>query len=279
MKQRKLYTNYEEVEARLNTFLGLNSRDPHFKRDDVVDRLLIFYVDRLEKNIRPDFLTNPIEDYWDTLWSEYMDDLNDIIASMKKLSDENITTEHRLVDWVHHAYMVQDARDIDKRKIDDLVECMMLEKISFSLEGDRLLPALRILKKVESDKLENTESEVLDKWLSASELYDELCEVDGVFSDAYKSSHSLSKRLPHVRMELNKLVGLKKKYNKSKNRNEYMITSTKTDLSEMEEKEDDDVNLDDFKGMDLGQEIEKAQEDDFFDNPEWTERYLGKGED
>jgi len=46
MKQRKLYTNFEEIDADIGTFLAVTSRDPYFRRDDVVDRLLIYNLKR-----------------------------------------------------------------------------------------------------------------------------------------------------------------------------------------------------------------------------------------
>jgi hypothetical protein len=47
LKRRVLYTTNQLVEFPITAFVGITSRTPHFKREDVADRLLLFHVERL----------------------------------------------------------------------------------------------------------------------------------------------------------------------------------------------------------------------------------------
>ena len=213
IKERALYTNFGQAEAKIECFMALNARDPSFKRDDVVDRLLLFYVDRLESNIHEDLLYGPIEEHWDTLWSEYLDDLNKIIKCMKTVDKSAYRSNHRIVAWVVFANICKEALDLDGDSIDELVDAMKHEKDAFSLGGDPLLEVVRMLIESEYDET---------SWRSASELYDLLSGLDKSFGvESYKTPRSLANRLPHVQSELKNLVGMQWRYCREKQRNEY----------------------------------------------------------
>lgn len=231
IKERQLYTNFEQAEAEINCFLGVNSRTPKFKRDDVVDRLLIFYVDRIDENIAPQALLGPIKENWSLLWSEYMDDLNKIVKIMNETELGQITSEHRLVEWVVFARLVQKALHIDEEKIEDLIRDMKHEKSAFALQDDPLLTALRNL-------LDSTLYQ--DKWYSAKELHQRLSEVDDVYKDSYNSFQSLSRRLPNVHPELNDILGMKQRYSKHEKHNEYRFGDPDATLDGFEEEEEED---------------------------------------
>ena len=48
LKRRLLYTTNQLVEFPITAFVAITSRTPHFRREDVADRLLLFHVERLE---------------------------------------------------------------------------------------------------------------------------------------------------------------------------------------------------------------------------------------
>ncbi len=238
IQERELYTNMGLKEGRLNSWLAINSRDPKFKRDDIVDRLLIFYVERLEENIDPKLLTKTIIKNQDVLWSEYMDDLNKIISVWKKTDEGQIRSQHRIVSWVVFARIVTEALDLDKKKIDSLIDSMLMEKALFSLSDDPIVNALRKYR---------DECQEAKRWQPASKIDEKLREKSNEYDESYKSSHSLSKRLPHVHTELNSALGLEMKENRTKHRKEYkfednVFNDSKSDGSE------DRPNLDNFEG-------------------------------
>jgi len=212
IQERELYTNMGLKEGRINSWLAINSRDPKFKRDDIVDRLLIFYVERLDENIDPKLLTKTIIDYQDTLWSEYLDDLNKIISVWKDIDESEIRSQHRIVSWVVFARVVTEALGLDEMKVNKLVNSMLMEKALFSLSGD---PVVNALRKYRDECIE------AQNWHSATDIDKKLREIDGEYDESYKSSHSLSKRLPHIHTELNQALGMEMKENRSQHRKEY----------------------------------------------------------
>lgn len=231
LKSRKLYSDFDQAEAKINSFVGINARDPKFKRDDVVDRLLIFYVDRLESNMDPNFLYSYIEDYWNTLWSVFIDDLNKIVKKYGEVDTSKIRSKHRLVEWVVFARIVQRALDIPAEEVDNLIRDMKYEKDAFSLEDDALLNALYQL--MDGDEVHD------GQWMGATDLHDLLCETSDLYAGSYKSSQSLAKRLPHVQSELSDLIGLKQRHNRSKHRNEYCIGKGESGLDKFSAQDED----------------------------------------
>jgi len=229
MKERQYYTNFGQAEAKIRCFLATNSRDPVTTRDDVVDRMLLFYVERIEEsgkgNLREYVLDRPLREYWDTLWSDYIDDLNEIVRMIGEVDMSSFRSDHRLVDWVVFAKVIGRALDLDEEKIDDMIDHMKYEKDAFSLSDDSLLKAIR--------KFAKDDEYRKDRWYSANDLHECLCEVDEIYANDYSSSQSLAKRLPHVKSELSNLVGLRQRYNKKDGRNEYRF-------SKKDEDEDDE---------------------------------------
>jgi DNA primase len=105
IQKRELYTTNKNVRFFPKCFLSLNAREPKFKRDDVVDRLLLFRVERLssfrsEQSIITDILTHRNQ-----LWSEYLNDLNSIVAALAQDS-ETFTSKHRMADWAELAWRI-----------------------------------------------------------------------------------------------------------------------------------------------------------------------------
>ena len=206
VRKRQLYTDFEEVNQKPKCFLGITSRDPHFKRDDVVDRMLIFHVRRFEQFLPPQALLNPIEEHQDVLWSIYMDDLNRIVAKLGEKNLNEIVTTHRLADWAAFAVIVAEALEIDSDEVNKLLENMEYERAAFTLMDDPLLPALKKWLAMENH----------GDWLTASDLHDALCKLDEKYSRSYSSPQSLGKRLAHVESELNKLFGMERRFNSYK---------------------------------------------------------------
>ena len=236
IQERELYTNMGLKEGRLNSWLALNSRDPKFKRDDIVDRLLIFYVERLEENIDPKILTKTIIKNQDVLWSEYMDDLNKIISVWKNTDEGQIRSQHRIVGWVVFAKIVTRALDLDENKINSLIDSMLMEKALFSLSDDPVVNALRKYR---------DECEEAKRWQPASTIDEKLREKSDEYDESYKSSHSLSKRLPHVHTELNSALGLEMKEDRTKHRKEYKFEEDA--FNEESSTSDDRPNLENFE--------------------------------
>jgi hypothetical protein len=71
ISKRKLYTDSDELKIRPRVFLSITSRDPRFKRDDLVDRLIIFCMAKILNPKSRAFLFKDILAARPALWLKY----------------------------------------------------------------------------------------------------------------------------------------------------------------------------------------------------------------
>lgn len=163
IEKRELYTTNRLVRYYPRCFLSLNSREPKFKRPDVVDRLLLFRVQRLEKFASEARILGKIHKYRDELWSEMLNDLNQIIATIKD-DDEPFSSQHRMADWAELGWRIAKAMQDAGDWFLELLEKMDKEQSTFLLEEDPIFLCLDVW----IDKPNNQGREV-----TASTLYNE----------------------------------------------------------------------------------------------------------
>ena len=70
IKRRVLYTTNRLVDYPIVAALGITSRTPHFRREDVADRLLILQVERFEAFVSAAHLDQDIERHRDALMTQ-----------------------------------------------------------------------------------------------------------------------------------------------------------------------------------------------------------------
>jgi DNA primase len=142
IEKRELYTTNRLVRYYPRCFLSLNSREPKFKRPDVVDRLLLFRVQRLEQFQSEARLLGEIHKYRNELWSEMLIDLNQIIAAFKT-DDEPFLSQHRMADWAELGWRIARTQDAGDYFI-ELLAKMDKEQSIFVLEEDPIFLCLDV---------------------------------------------------------------------------------------------------------------------------------------
>ena len=142
IEKRELYTTNRLVRYYPRCFLSLNSREPKFKRPDVVDRLLLFRVQRLEKFSSEARLLGKISQYRNELWSEMLNDLNQIIATLKA-DDETFFSQHRMADWAELGWRIAKTQNAGDYFI-ELLAKMDKEQSIFVLEEDPIFLCLDV---------------------------------------------------------------------------------------------------------------------------------------
>src|SRR4030095_10296480 len=60
-RRREYYTTNNLGEYPITAFVAITSRTPHFRREDIADRLLLFHVERLESFGAPSTLLTDVE--------------------------------------------------------------------------------------------------------------------------------------------------------------------------------------------------------------------------
>lgn len=190
---RELYTTNTLVNYFPKCFISLNSRTPKFKRDDVVDRLLLFRVNRLEKFRKESEILDEILSNRHNLWSELLDDLNLIVKALKE-DKERFVSGFRLADWADLGWRIAKTQGAGDTFI-KLLEKMDVAQSEFLLEDNPLFDCLDIW-------LENNSNR--GREVTSSQLYNELQTVAEAnkMPFPFKSARSLGMHLQSIQSNL-----------------------------------------------------------------------------
>jgi len=134
IEKRKLYTTNEVARYYPRVFITLNSREPKFKRDDVVDRLLLLRVERLKSFRSEARILKEIADNRNELWSELLHELNMIVKALKE-DDEPFTTVFRMADFAELGWRISKMGNRGDYWL-ELLDKMSKDKSEFLLLDD-----------------------------------------------------------------------------------------------------------------------------------------------
>lgn len=99
IEKRELYTTNDLISYSLDCMLAITSRDPRWKRDDVVRRLLPIRMETIRGSKRPEkLLQGEIVNGREAIWGALLTLLNQVVASIRTRSGEG-TSSHRLADF------------------------------------------------------------------------------------------------------------------------------------------------------------------------------------
>ena len=194
IERRKLYTTNEIARYYPRCFVTLNSREPKFRRDDVVDRLLLFKVERLEHFRSEAKILVEIADNRNYLWSELLGNLNVIVKALRE-DTEPFTSNYRMADFAELGWRIAKADKAGDLWL-ELLGKMQTERSEFLLFEN---PIYQVIHSVLSSgkSVEN---------MTTSQLYSvfkEYAEKDDIaFIGSVKDTMSLGKRLGHLLTEL-----------------------------------------------------------------------------
>lgn len=253
-RMRKLYTNAEEADVKIQSFVALTSRDPHFRRDDVVDRLLIIKTTRLDHFIPEMVLLDAVTKHRDVVFSEYVDGLNKIVKALKGVNLAEIVTPHRLADWVTFALIASEALGLDVDSVKDALEKLDNVRATFTVEADSFYLILK-------GWIETRNS---GEWLTATQLYKELKEFSEMVGlDLYiKNPVSLGRKLQNLKAELRRLHGMETKYDTHEKAWLYRFPKPEEVFEGIKEDENSpDAGLADFDGSREGDDSKEPPEE------------------
>lgn len=99
IEKRELYTTNNLISYPADCMLAITSRDPRWKRDDVVRRLLPVRMDTIQGSKRPEKrLQREIEERRGNIWGALLTIFNQVVAAMHTSPGEG-TSSHRLADF------------------------------------------------------------------------------------------------------------------------------------------------------------------------------------
>lgn len=199
VEKRKLYTDHEIVRIRPHIFLAITTREAKFKRDDLVSRLLLLNMQKINRPKSKSILFKSIAENRNKIMTEILINLNSIIKLLKCQQNYVPDCVSRMADWETFGRKV--AIGFPWGAVFRIImEKMNEEKDKFGLEDDYLFVILRSLVIEKEQKIDNK---------SMSELYAMLeQEAESLkikdFSRRYKSPISIGKRLANIKDELSR---------------------------------------------------------------------------
>lgn len=146
--RRELYTTGDLHTTKPDCFVFITSRSATCKREDLSDRSLIFHTRRLNDFISERSLLQPLESHRNYFWSVFLDQLNSIIYDMRTNGFEEMTTGHRIADWVILATVINRTLRLDERYEIDFnmfLESVNKERAAFTLADEPILEYTRYI--------------------------------------------------------------------------------------------------------------------------------------
>ncbi len=191
IKKRKFYTTNEELTIYPRVFVAVTARTPHFRRDDVADRLLIFKVRRYDEFESENELLNNIYKHRSEIWGDILTELNIIVKKLGQNTGEGIKTVFRLADF--YVFVRRQLNETEIKNFDEIINKVIRSQTDYVSEDEPLFEALNIYMK---DKFEES--------LTTGEWFHILKEISDQNKIAwYKSSRSFGMKVRNLIAELN----------------------------------------------------------------------------
>jgi len=143
ISSRKLFTDRQEIKTKPHVFIVVTSRDPKFRRDDMVDRLLLFNTEAVKNPRSRSALFRELRENRGKILAEVLVNLNSIIKLLRKKADWNPPGIFRIADWELFGKKIHSEKTMDY--FISLLEKMNKEKSKFGLEEDPLYILLKYI--------------------------------------------------------------------------------------------------------------------------------------
>lgn len=203
-EKRKLYSNGEVYSERVEAFLGISTRNPVFRRDDVAQRVLIIYLDPLVEYSTEGSIMTPMLEHRSEILSQIITNLQRVIGLIKSRKYAGYKSKFRMADFAHFTALYLDSGEV----AEELLHRVVKTQQALVIEGDILLTLLT--------KYVHQNRNCQDGWITARMLYKELdsyiqqeiqdTQFKNDFRVKYDNPISLAKRLMNIRQEIEDFI-------------------------------------------------------------------------
>ncbi len=184
--KRKLYTDADTVVLKRQALVGITAHNPKFRREDIVDRLIMLNFHRLEKFNSETAIIQEIIMNRDRLWGQLLLDAQKVMATA--MPHENEVPKFRVNDFAKLGLWIARALGFEE----DFRSAILVntqEQVHFNLEEEEVL--VTVIKKWIGQPRKK-------EWYTAGELWENwglMVEDQGAFQRAYKNAVGLGKKL------------------------------------------------------------------------------------
>jgi hypothetical protein len=194
IKRRELYTTNRLVEIPSRCFVGITAHTPHFRRDDVADRLLIMKVERFEEFVAEKTLLAEVVARRNDILSEVIEKLQRIVRALRAEQGVDDSSAFRMADFADFAVKVARHEGWGEQ-LRRIFEKLGHEQSEFTLEGDPIYETLSVW------AAENPGHEVTykDLWAELKTVADH----EGIdFHEYETNARAFVRRMPNIRSNL-----------------------------------------------------------------------------
>src|SRR4030095_13050692 len=139
IKRRDLYTTNRLVKFPIIAALGITSRTPHFRREDVADRILPIHVERFDTFLSAGHVKEQIDQHRDSLMTLIMHKLQCIVALLHAQRREHIPSRFRLADFAEFSLKVGPAFGFARHEVEEGLDQLAWVQVQFTIENEPLL--------------------------------------------------------------------------------------------------------------------------------------------
>ena len=122
IKRRILYTTNKLAEFPIVAWVGITSRTPHFRREDVADRLLVINVERFDAFVSANHLDAEIERNRDALMTEVVSTLQKIVTELERQKHLQVQTTFRMADFAEFAVKIGPVFGIEREDVEEMLQ-------------------------------------------------------------------------------------------------------------------------------------------------------------
>jgi hypothetical protein len=141
IKRRSYYTTNRLVEFKLKAWLAITSRTPHFRREDVADRLLPIHVERFSGfTAMADLKADIVKDR-NLLMTAMVHDVQKALRGLTRHRRERMVTSYRMADFGQFALKVSGALGFGG-DVADVLRRLGLEQQTFAMQNEPLFEFL-----------------------------------------------------------------------------------------------------------------------------------------
>jgi hypothetical protein len=165
IKRRILYTTNKLAEFPIVAWVGITSRTPYFRREDVADRLLLINVERFESFSSANQLDEDIERHRDALMTEVVHTIQKIVQEVERQKNLQLSTTFRMADFAEFAVKIAPVFRVERPEVEQFLRDLATVQLEFTSVDEPLLLHL--------DDWLATEGNV-SRWVSTKEFFNRL---------------------------------------------------------------------------------------------------------
>jgi hypothetical protein len=139
IKWRTLYTTNKLAEFPIVAWVGITSRTPHFRREDVADRLLLINVERFDSFSSANRLDEDIERHRDALMTEVVYMLQQIVGELERQKNLEISTKFRMADFAEFAVKIAPVLGVQTGDVEQVLRDLTTVQVEFTSLDEPLL--------------------------------------------------------------------------------------------------------------------------------------------